>query len=116
MKIVVIDGTNLAGTKLVERLRQKGHEVVATPAGSHVDAASRQALADAQVIVDMARPRSRENREVIAFFTMAGRLPTSAARQHSGAIQGKIWRGPASPERRLIPPPAKYNKEYDDDH
>ena len=64
VKIVVIGGSGLIGTKLVSRLRQKGHEVVAASPNSGVNTITGEGLADAlagaQVIVDVAtRPRLR---------------------------------------------------------
>ena len=64
MKIVVIGGSGLIGTKLVSILRQKGHEVVAASPNSGVNTITGEGLADAlagaQVVVDVAtRPRLR---------------------------------------------------------
>nr|MDQ3566360.1 NAD-dependent epimerase/dehydratase family protein [Pseudomonadota bacterium] len=56
MKIVVIGGTGLIGTKLVNKLRQSGHEVVAASPASGVNTITgeglAEALAGAQVVVD----------------------------------------------------------------
>ncbi|TKS63496.1 MAG: NmrA family transcriptional regulator [Nitrospira sp.] len=68
MKIVVIGGSGLIGTKLVNRLRKQGHEVVAASPKSGVNTLTGEglpeALAGAQVVVDVAnsrhRPPSRE--------------------------------------------------------
>ena len=77
MKIVVIGGSGLIGTKLVIRLRQKGHEVVAASPNSGVNTITgeglAQALAGAQVVVDLANSPSFEDRAVLAFFQTSGR-------------------------------------------
>ncbi|MGN6168042.1 MAG: NAD-dependent epimerase/dehydratase family protein, partial [Solirubrobacteraceae bacterium] len=57
MKIVVIGGTGLIGSKLVSRLREQGHEVVAASPDTGVDTVTGQglaeALAGAHVVVDV---------------------------------------------------------------
>jgi uncharacterized protein YbjT (DUF2867 family) len=77
MKIVVIGGSGLIGSKLVERLRQSGHEVVAGSPKSGVNTITREglaeALADAQVVVDVANSPSFEDKAVLAFFETSGR-------------------------------------------
>src|SRR5215475_366592 len=58
IKIVVIGGSGLIGTKLVNNLRQQGHEVVAASPSSGVNAVTGEGLAKAlngaQVVVDVA--------------------------------------------------------------
>ena len=65
MKIVVIGGTGLIGKKLVNRLRQKGHDVVAASPYSGVNTVTgeglAEALAGAQVVVDVANSPSFED-------------------------------------------------------
>jgi uncharacterized protein YbjT (DUF2867 family) len=76
MKIVVIGGTGLIGTKVVKRLRQIGHEVVAASPDSGVNtitgAGLAEALAGAQVVVDLANSPSFEDTAVLKFFETAG--------------------------------------------
>jgi uncharacterized protein YbjT (DUF2867 family) len=77
MKIVVIGGSGLIGTKLVIRLRRCGHEVLAASLASGVniitgDGLSR-ALAGAHVVVDVSNSPSWEDRAVLDFFETAGR-------------------------------------------
>src|SRR5512132_1868208 len=76
MKIVVI-GSGLIGSKTVERLRKKGHEVVAASPNSGVNTITGEGLADAlagaQVVVDMANSPSFENKAVLEFFETSGR-------------------------------------------
>jgi uncharacterized protein YbjT (DUF2867 family) len=77
VKIVVIGGSGLIGTKLVSRLRQKGHEVMAASPDSGVNTITGEGLADAlagaQVVVDVANSPSFEDRAVLDFFQTAGR-------------------------------------------
>jgi uncharacterized protein YbjT (DUF2867 family) len=77
MKIVVIGGSGLIGTKLVNRLRQKGHEVVAASPNSGVNTITgeglAEALAGAQVVVDVANSPSFEDKAVLEFFETSGR-------------------------------------------
>src|SRR5512147_2155844 len=77
MKIVVIGGSGLIGTKLVNKLRQHGHEVVAASPSSGVNTVTgeglAQALAGAQVVVDVANAPSWEDNAVLAFFETSGR-------------------------------------------
>ena len=77
MKIVVIGGSGLIGTKVVSRLRQKGHEVVAASPNSGVNTITgeglAEALAGAQVVVDVANSPSFEDRAVLEFFETSGR-------------------------------------------
>src|SRR5437016_115014 len=67
MKIVVIGGSGLVGSKTVERLRKKGHEVVAASPSSGVDTMTggglTDALAGAQVVVDVANSPSFEDKQ-----------------------------------------------------
>src|SRR5262245_52224283 len=77
MKIVVIGGTGLIGTKLVNNLRPGGHEVVAASPSSGVNAITGQglagALAGARVVVDVANSPSWEDKAVLDFFETSGR-------------------------------------------
>jgi NAD dependent epimerase/dehydratase family len=69
MKIVVIGGSGLIGTKLVNKLRQKGHEVVAASPASGVNTITgeglSEALAGAQVVVDVANSPSFEDKAAL---------------------------------------------------
>jgi uncharacterized protein YbjT (DUF2867 family) len=77
MKIVVIGGTGLIGAKLVQRLRGKGHEVLAASPASGVNTLTgeglAEALAGAQVVVDVANSPSFEDQAVMDFFLTSGR-------------------------------------------
>jgi len=85
MRIVVIGGSGLIGKKVVKHLRQQGHEAVAASPSSGVNAVTgeglAQALAGAQVVVDVANAPSFEDKAVLEFFEKSGRnlLPAEAA-------------------------------------
>src|SRR5438046_5552810 len=91
MKIVVVGGTGLIGTKLVNNLRQRGHEVVAASPSSGVNTFTGEGLAEvlksAQVVVDVANAPSWEDKAVLEFFETAGRnLLASAASAGGSAL------------------------------
>ena len=77
MKIVVIGGSGLIGKKVVMNLRPHGDEVVAASPSSGVNTVTgeglAQALAGAQVVVDVANAPSWEDKAVMAFFETSGR-------------------------------------------
>ena len=77
MKIVVIGGSGLIGTKLVQNLRQLGHAVVAASRSSGVDtltgAGLAEAMTGAQVVVDVANSPSWEDNAVLQFFKTSSR-------------------------------------------
>lgn len=77
IKIAVIGGTGLIGTKLVNNLRQQGHEVVAASPSSGVNALTGEGLAEAlngaQVVVDVSNAPSWEDKAVLDFFETSTR-------------------------------------------
>jgi uncharacterized protein YbjT (DUF2867 family) len=77
MKIVVIGGTGLIGKKLVNNLRERGHEVVAASPSSGVNTFTSEGLAEAltgaQVVVDVANAPQWDDKAVLEFFEKAGR-------------------------------------------
>jgi uncharacterized protein YbjT (DUF2867 family) len=77
MKIVVIGGTGLIGSKTVAILRQRGHEVVAASPNSGVNTITgeglKEVLAGAQVVIDLANSPSFEDKAVLEFFETSGR-------------------------------------------
>ena len=85
MKIVVIGGTGLIGSKTVAILREEGHEVVAGSPKSGVNTITgkglKEAMAGAQVAIGLANSPSFEDKAVLEFFDTAGRnlLPAEAA-------------------------------------
>jgi len=77
MKVVVIGGSGLIGTKLVNKLRQLGHDVVAASPSSGVNTITgeglAEALAGAQTVVDVANSPSFEYEAALEFFKTSGR-------------------------------------------
>jgi uncharacterized protein YbjT (DUF2867 family) len=77
MKIVVIGGTGLIGSKLVEKLREHGHEAVPASPDSGVNTLTGEGLAEvlegAQVAVDVSNSPSFEDEAVLAFFETSTR-------------------------------------------
>src|SRR5438067_13242054 len=77
MKIVVIGGTGLIGSKTVPILRQGGHEVVAASPQSGINSITGEGLKEAmtgtQVVIDLANSPSFEDKAVLEFFQTSGR-------------------------------------------
>ena len=77
MKIVIIGGTGLIGTKLAGTLREKGHDVLQASSRTGVNAITGEgldrALSGADVVVDVANSPSFEDRAVLAFFETSTR-------------------------------------------
>jgi uncharacterized protein YbjT (DUF2867 family) len=77
MKLVIIGGTGLIGSKLVARLREHGHEAVAASPDTGVNTLTGEGLADvlqsASVVVDVSSSPSFEDRAVMEFFTTSTR-------------------------------------------
>src|SRR5918993_5828383 len=77
MKIVVIGGTGLIGSKTVDILRQGGQEVVAASPKSGINSITgegiKEAVAGAQVAIDLANSPSFEDQAVLEFFETSGR-------------------------------------------
>lgn len=94
MKIVVIGGSGLIGTKLVSRLREQGHEVVAASPSSGVNTITGEGLAEgltgAQVVVDVTNAPSWEDNAVLEFFKTSTRnvlaAETAAGVRHHVAL------------------------------
>ena len=77
MKFVVIGGTGLIGSKVVEKLKQQGHEAIAAAPNTGVDLITgeglAEALAGADVVVNVANSPSFEDQASMDFFQTAGR-------------------------------------------
>jgi uncharacterized protein YbjT (DUF2867 family) len=77
MKIVIIGGSGLIGSQLVNKLTQQGHEVNAASPASGVNTITGEglatALAGADVVVDVANSPSFEDKAVLEFFETSGR-------------------------------------------
>src|SRR6478735_5605932 len=77
MKIVVIGGSGLIGSKLVVKLRDQGHEAIAASPSSGVNALTGEGLAEAlqgaSVVVDVSNSPSWEDAAVLKFFETSTR-------------------------------------------
>ena len=94
MKIVVIGGTGLIGSKLVTKLKQQGHEAVAASPKSGVNAVTGEGLAavlaGADVVIDVANAPSWEPAAVLDFFQRSSKnlvaAEAAAAVKHHVAL------------------------------
>src|SRR5207244_847161 len=92
MKIVVIGGTGLIGSKTVAILRQGGQEVVVASPKSGINTITgeglKEAIAGAQAVIDLANSPSFEDKAVLEFFETSGRnlLETAAGVRHHVAL------------------------------
>ena len=94
MKIVVIGGTGLIGSKTVPMLRQAGHEAVAASPKTGVNSITGEGLTEAmagtQVVIDLANAPSWEDKAVLEFFETSGRnvhaAEAAAGVQHHVAV------------------------------
>ncbi len=77
MKILVIGGTGLIGSKLVKLLTERGHEAIAASPATGVNTITGEgldaALAGVDVVVDVANSPSFEDKAVLEFFQTSGR-------------------------------------------
>ncbi|KIC93977.1 SDR family oxidoreductase [Flavihumibacter solisilvae] len=77
MKIVVIGGTGLIGTKVVDKLRQLGHQVIVGSPSTGINTITGEGLAEAMketdVVIDLANSPSFEDNAVMEFFKTAGK-------------------------------------------
>ena len=84
MKLVIIGGTGLIGSKLVTRLREHGHEAVPASPDTGVNTLTGEGLAEAlqgaSVVVDVSNSPSFEDAAVMEFFTTSTRNLLMAAR------------------------------------
>lgn len=94
MKIVVIGGTGLIGSKVVEKLKAKGHEAVAAAPNTGVNTLTSEGLAGAlkgaSVVVDVSNAPSWEDKAVMNFFETSTRnllaQETAAGVRHHVAL------------------------------
>ena len=106
MKIVIIGGTGLIGSKLVEQLRKHGHEPLAASPDTGVNTLTGEGLAEAlegaQVVVDVANAPAWDDAAVLDFFQTSSRnllaAETAAGVRHRpGRARGRGV--PAAPDR-----------------
>ncbi|WP_266182116.1 SDR family oxidoreductase [Dyella humicola] len=94
MKFVVIGGTGLIGSKVVERLRKHNHEVVPAAPSTGVNTITgeglNEAMAGTDVVVDLSNSPSFEDKAVLDFFETSGRnlaaAETNAGVKHHVAL------------------------------
>src|SRR5689334_23741488 len=94
MKIVVIGGTGLIGSKLVNKLREQGHEAIAAAPDTGVNTLTGEGLAEAlkgaSVVVDVSNSPSWDDAEVLRFFETCTRnlltYESTAAVKHHVAL------------------------------
>ncbi len=94
MKIVVIGGTGLIGSKVVNHLATKGHEVLAAAPATGINTITGEGLTEAMtgtsVVVDLANSPSFADADVLSFFETSGRnllaAETAAGVQHHVAL------------------------------
>lgn len=76
MKIVVIGGSGLIGSQVVDKLRQQGHEAISASPKSGVNTLTGEGLAEvltgADVVIDVANSPSFEDKAVLDFFVTSG--------------------------------------------
>jgi len=109
MKIVVIGGTGLIGSKLVKKLREHGHETVAASPNSGVNSVTGEGLADAlqgaAVVVDVTNSPTWEDAAVLNFFETSTRnllaAESDAGVGHHVALSVVATDRP--PRKRLLP-------------
>src|ERR1041385_7858408 len=77
MKIVVIGGTGLIGSRVIQNLKQKQHEAIAAAPNTGVNTITgeglKEAMAGAQVVIDLANSPSFDDKAVLEFFKASGR-------------------------------------------
>jgi uncharacterized protein YbjT (DUF2867 family) len=104
MKIVVIGGSGLIGTKLVNNLRQHGHEVVAGSPSTGVNTVTGEGLvetlAGAEVVVDVANAPVWEDKAVLEFFETSGRNLLAA--EAAAAVGHHVALSVVGTERLLV--------------
>lgn len=87
MKILVLGGNGLIGSKLLRLLQAGGHDAIAASRSSGVDlltgAGLRKAMAGAATVVDVTNAPSFEDRAVLEFFERSGEQ-IAAAEKHAG--------------------------------
>ena len=92
MKIVVIGGTGLIGSKLVNKFRDSGHDVIAASPSLGVNTVTAEgldvALAGAQVVVDASNSPQFDDRAVVQFFEMSGQNLLAA--EHRAGVKHHV--------------------------
>jgi nucleoside-diphosphate-sugar epimerase len=108
MKIIVIGGTGLIGSKTVAILRQ-GHDVVAASPNTGVNTITgegvKEAVAGAQVVIDLANSPSFKDKAVLEFFETAGATCSRRRpRPESGTMSRSRSSEPTGPTMAISAP------------
>ena len=97
MKIVVIGGTGLIGSKVVEKLKQKGHEAIAAAPNTGVNTITgeglKEAMAGAQVVIDLANSVQSTAR-LPTRVTPYSAPPSSTGRSIAFCLQITVYTSP----------------------
>ncbi len=100
MKIVIIGGSGLIGSKLIERLTAQGHEAVSASPNSGVNTLTGEGVAEVlegtQVVIDVSNSPSFADADVLAFFETSTRNLLAA---EAGPASDTTWRS-----RSSVPP------------
>ena len=109
MRVVIIGGSGLIGSKLVARLREHGHEAVPASPDTGVNTLTGEGLAEvlagAAVVVDVSNSPSFEDAAVLEFFeTSTGNLLAAEAGGGRRPSRRGVGRGQRSRARQRLPP------------
>src|SRR5580704_9106018 len=108
MKIVVIGGTGLIGSKLVNKLREHGHEAVPASPNTGVNTLTGEGLADvlqgASVVVDVSNSPSFEEAVAMKFFTTA--TPNLLRYEQSAGVRHHVALSVVGTDRLAEPRPS----------
>jgi uncharacterized protein YbjT (DUF2867 family) len=108
MKLVIIGGTGLIGSKLVTKLREHGHEAVAASPDTGVNTLTGEGLAEAlqgaSVVVDVSNSPSFEDKAVMEFFTTSTRNLLKSAAAAGEALRRAVRGGNRAYTRESLPP------------
>ena len=119
MKIVVVGGTGLVGSKVVEKLKHKGHEAIAAAPNTGVNTITgkglKEAMAGAQVVIDLENSPSFEDKAVLEFFETAGRQPSRGGDRSGRAAPCRAVHRRNRPERQWLFPRQGRPRETDQD-
>jgi uncharacterized protein YbjT (DUF2867 family) len=103
MKIVVVGGTGLIGSKVIEKLREGGHQAVPASPASGVNTLTGEGLAgaleEAGVVVDVTNSPSFEDAAVLRFFQTSTRNLLDAEAERVSVITSRCpsWEPNAAP-------------------
>ncbi|WP_138478160.1 SDR family oxidoreductase [Dyadobacter bucti] len=116
MKIVIVGGTGLIGSKVSEKLRILGHQVVVAAPSTGINALTGEGLAEAmegaEVVVDLSNSTSPEEETAINFFRTAGK--NLAAAEMTAGVKHHIVLSIVGTDRALYIGYLRAKKEQED--